>query len=1292
MSNDFIQTEITQGNLYLNFSSRAEQLAGELFNLRRKYGTALFPNWQSSEDILYYYTDRFWTNEKRQSFFVANLTLANNSKFINLLLRPAILLPSMESELPNGLSLAIRLSYNTANGTTNVDHVIDISNSEKRDFENEATGLLITRNIPLYHQRRNEIITTDFIKSLPLISVKTKHHLQEWNDYLDWKDQIITTQLIGLRYIAVDIDNGKYRFLVAAESQESFYKQSRILQRQDCIYAYHLTKSTDEWDFKIDTKNRGKGIELGDPERQQEMQTASTVSEEQRKKVPWENPYLRFINIAFNEDTQNDYDNHIAEQENVTPTEEFLKRLLNVLPQEGFLALSAVGDFALVGRLRRQLQQLQEQSGYAPFLSSYLFDIKSANVPDSLIEVNQWMNNELNDDQKQAVRTMISAPDIALIQGPPGTGKTTMIAEATYQFIQQEKTVLLSSQANLAVDNALERLISEPSIRAVRLGQKGEEESPYHQNNMVGTYYKSIATLCKQRTLEPWKQFDEEVKQCNDWFENTELVALDIEKLQQDEHIQRQKILDLQKELVRQTEQVASAERAKTVKESTLRFGKLLENSSELAENIGELREDILQQFFVGIVLPINILREIGINLNPHWTAFEYGNGTFRTNCAVAIWLSWTFLLKDLCQLQGDRERLKTFQDQDSVLAPEMQVEIIKLQLEKVEIEDNLTEENLGRFNEIKKRIKELKHSQSVGLDISFYQRTFNFNESWKQYTNSTAKPDELLTLLDNVLTAIENTRQVVENIVKKIQIAIEQLVTNEQVENFEKLQHQTEVKIQIAENHLKSIQGQRVDKEKMLSEVIRQSDLTKNLQGNYFALKQVVENRLQKIRIQYGVQEKIRESWEGILQKWVTDLESEETIHRDRAGYFQNAYIKSCNVVGVSCTENPRTLSDVGFANFDVAIVDEVSKVTPPEILMPLSLARTAILVGDHRQLPPLFKEKGKGEEQSLEEVVAENEEQEENTRNHLLTPENYQRFEKMVTASLFKEHFENAPQQLKAMLFTQYRMHPNIMDVINRFYEGRLQCGLSEPDKNRQHGLFLKNRWGGDFITDKHHTVWIDSAQTPDGQPCYEIVEGTGKKNTLEAALIAKTMGEMETAYRQQGYGKTVPKKRIAVISFYGKQIKEIRNAIRKLNIPFNAIQVDVNTVDRFQGQERPIIFVSMVRRPKYKLSKLANTAQYERINVAFSRAQELLVIVGAAETFLTYPVSLPLMDKPGKQDVDVYRHLIQEFKRNGCYHEADTILSSDDYRLLGSQQPKQSQVQYQKQPFHKKQFKKY
>lgn len=83
---------------------------------------------------------------------------------------------------------------------------------------------------------------------------------------------------------------------------------------------------------------------------------------------------------------------------------------------------------------------------------------------------------------------------------------------------------------------------------------------------------------------------------------------------------------------------------------------------------------------------------------------------------------------------------------------------------------------------------------------------------------------------------------------------------------------------------------------------------------------------------------------------------------------------------------------------SFDVAIIDEVSKATPLELLMPLMRARRAVLVGDHRQLPPLFQE---GDEaRSIQDEVEESDVDSAGSNGApsqpLLTRDNLRRFEK--------------------------------------------------------------------------------------------------------------------------------------------------------------------------------------------------------------------------------------------------------------------------------------------------------
>jgi superfamily I DNA and/or RNA helicase len=242
---------------------------------------------------------------------------------------------------------------------------------------------------------------------------------------------------------------------------------------------------------------------------------------------------------------------------------------------------------------------------------------------------------------------------------------------------------------------------------------------------------------------------------------------------------------------------------------------------------------------------------------------------------------------------------------------------------------------------------------------------------------------------------------------------------------------------------------------------------------------------------------------------------------------------------------------------------------------------------------------------------------------------------------------------------------MHPDIMRLVNRFYENRLSCGLSDPDRTRSHGLTLSGPRGRAYLQPDQHAIWIDSGRGPDGQVHHERQDaGTSKCNDLEALLIARCLVDIDGACRALGHGVgSKPRKQVGVITFYGRQVKIMREMMRRVSAdqhhPLSAIEVDINTVDRYQGQERPIILVSMVRNPPWRLSARANTAQFERINVAFSRAQELLVVVGAAEVFANYPIDLPNLDRPGKTSTQVYRHIIDEVDRNAALWRAVDIV---------------------------------
>lgn len=306
-----------------------------------------------------------------------------------------------------------------------------------------------------------------------------------------------------------------------------------------------------------------------------------------------------------------------------------------------------------------------------------------------------------------------------------------------------------------------------------------------------------------------------------------------------------------------------------------------------------------------------------------------------------------------------------------------------------------------------------------------------------------------------------------------------------------------------------------------------------------------------------------------------------------EEKGYLTSNYMKNVNIWGATLFETGKySFKDL---KFDVVIVDEVSKAMPPELVLPILKAEKLILVGDHKQLPPIVKDV------SLEDLA-----QETGISLDALDFE----------TTVFEKLILNNPQSY-VMLNKQYRMHPHIQMAINQFYvndenKSGLECGLINPDIEKCHQIQDK------FFKQKH-LIWLKT-KTDDR----EQKDGTSFKNQAEINGIEKTLN-----FLNQSYKKVDKKPTVGVITFYGKQLGELSRLeksgfwnlpLKKRNYPH--LDLRFGTVDRFQGQEKDIIIVSLVRNNKGHNVGFAKKPH--RVNVAFSRAKNLLVIVGNADNF--------------------------------------------------------------------------
>jgi len=379
-----------------------------------------------------------------------------------------------------------------------------------------------------------------------------------------------------------------------------------------------------------------------------------------------------------------------------------------------------------------------------------------------------------------------------------------------------------------------------------------------------------------------------------------------------------------------------------------------------------------------------------------------------------------------------------------------------------------------------------------------------------------------------------------------------------------------------------------------------------------------------------------------NIVEKWKKGLAQHPAMIKSR---FSNEYLRHVNVFAATCSEcGSRNFSeafqsmfkkdseDKSDPEFDLVIMDEASKATPPELVLPLTLGKKVVVIGDHKQLPPMIDENEFSE--ALEAVGAKK------------LVEDWTREDYKI--SQFEKLFVNSPKDFVASLDTQFRMHKQIMNCISQFYKDQeelehgLICGI-ESEMDDPHFETRASRWHGlslpPFITPDIHAIWVN-VSTP------EQKVGTSYKNEGEIEAIKEVLRVLRKASGFAEYNDFFQKeedREVGVITYYMPQMQKIREAIypqftrndwrnfdqhkyeNVYQLPFR-----INTVDRFQGMERNIVIVSTVRsdrqidlegkmrRNDHYPQALGFARELQRVNVGFSRAKRLLIVIGNEKHF--------------------------------------------------------------------------
>ena len=315
----------------------------------------------------------------------------------------------------------------------------------------------------------------------------------------------------------------------------------------------------------------------------------------------------------------------------------------------------------------------------------------------------------------------------------------------------------------------------------------------------------------------------------------------------------------------------------------------------------------------------------------------------------------------------------------------------------------------------------------------------------------------------------------------------------------------------------------------------------------------------------------------------------------RINAELFGEARVIACTLVGSA----HHLLEGMKFGTL---FIDEAAQALEAACWIPMKRASRVILAGDHCQLPPTVK--------SIAALRA------------------------GLGKTLMERIAENKPEVV-TLLKIQYRMNDEIMRFSSDwFYGGKVESApqikyrsvldYDHPitwidTSNEENQITIE---GEDAPEDSASASSADSAANQNSDLNFKeqfVGESFGRINKAEAELTLLTLAEYFTKIGKQ----RVLEERIdvGIISPYRAQVQYLKKLIKKYEFfkPYRRL-ISVNTVDGFQGQERDVILISLVR--SNDEGQIGFLKDLRRMNVAMTRARMKLIILGNKNTMTKHP----------------------------------------------------------------------
>lgn len=505
-----------------------------------------------------------------------------------------------------------------------------------------------------------------------------------------------------------------------------------------------------------------------------------------------------------------------------------------------------------------------------------------------------------------------------------------------------------------------------------------------------------------------------------------------------------------------------------------------------------------------------------------------------------------------------------------------------------IEIENNVKEieelfpqieEYVYEKDEIAKRYSDF--DRDVGkILFKAYETTERYKD---QATNKIQERNRTATVIKSLYNKVENYTPIYFPIIHKIKESQNENDKNElknKIKKYKKIQEEVSVLIgNYEQSRINYLSLEKTYYE--IYEDIYKSDISYQKQWADFLQKCMVltDNWLFQLSISAdlkptGVKNLLDKEIERLikLKEVIEDWKLYTSTTQNYA--FGTLLLDSVKLVGATCI-GINSQKKFDSLKFDVAIIDEAGQIQLQNALVPMSVSRKTIMLGDYQQLPPIVDP-----------------EIENHCREHGIDTQ-------LLSESFFEYLYNNLPSENKIMLDTQYRLPSQISDILSEFfYNGEYHSCDEKKNISGRIGI-----WNTPCII-------VDTSKVKNRHE----KRNTHYCNELEAKAVYYIVSKL---LKQEVYDEN----EIHIIAPYNEQVELIREEFEKGNndnLYSKHMKYNISSLDSYQGQECDLIVYSFTRssfaKPDQK--RIGFLSEIRRLNVAMSRGKQNLILIGDME----------------------------------------------------------------------------